>query len=106
MSPSKKVPIILSVVSNEYQVLITDLVAKVPQGRPVHHLEAKYVGIYLMRKATYFSMSHIGEIFGYSRTSGQKGPEWVEAKMFTDDDFKRRVSKLEAILPQIFNIHK
>jgi chromosomal replication initiation ATPase DnaA len=108
MSPAKKEYIIVSVVCNEYKISVDDLTKPNPYpGKPNPHLEAKMVAMYLVRKNTFFGMTRIGPTFGYSGTVTMGHVEnYVDAKAYNDKDFRKRMDKLRAILPQIFNIHK
>lgn len=107
MSPAKKEFIIVSVVCNEYHISVDDLSKPSPPSRQNDHQEPKLVAIYLLKKHTFYTMSRMAPIVGYAPTfNRQYAQDWVDSRMVTNDEFKRRVNKLEAILPQIFNIHK
>lgn len=108
MSPVKKEYIIVSVVCNEYQISVDDLTKPNPSpGQPNPFNEPKMVAMHLIRKNTFFTVSRIGPSLGYSKTfSTMVADNWVEAKAFNDETFKRRMAKIEAILPEIFKIHK
>lgn len=108
MSPVKKEFIIVSVVCNEYKISVDDLTKPNQRpGKPSPHFEAKMVAMYLVRKNTFFTMTRIGPAFGYTDTVSMGYVEnFIEAKLYNDRDFNKRMDKLRAILPQIFNIHK
>jgi chromosomal replication initiation ATPase DnaA len=109
MSPAKKEFIIISVICNEYKISVSDLISPTQNGRghPNPFGEPKMVAMHFIRKNTYYTVAHIGPLLGYVKTfSTSLADNWVEAKSFSDETFKRRVAKIAAILPEIFNIHK
>jgi chromosomal replication initiation ATPase DnaA len=107
MSPVKKEYIILSVVSNEYKITIEELTKPCAKGVPSSLQEPKLVAMRLLRKNTFFAIPRIAPVLGYSSAfSMSYADNILDAKLFNDEVFRRRMAKLEAILPQIFNIHK
>lgn len=108
MSPAKKEYIIVSVVCNEYKISVDDLTKPNPHPKqPNPFNEPKMVAMHMIRKNTFSTMARIGPLFGYSTAFATAFVEnWIEAKMYNDETFKRRLAKLEAILPEIFKIHK
>jgi chromosomal replication initiation ATPase DnaA len=109
MSPVKKEYIIVSVVCNEYKISVDDLTKPNPggHGHPNKFSEPKMVAMHLIRLHTFFTVAKIAPSLGYSKTfSVSVAANWVEAKAFNDETFKRRMAKIEAILPEIFKIHK
>jgi chromosomal replication initiation ATPase DnaA len=107
MSPSKKVPIILSVISNEYDVTVCGLTCAGLKHRRSPITEPKYIAMYIMRAQTTYSMRFIGSIMGYSKTiSTSEVSDWVERRIAQDEVFKRRLDKILAILPEIYKLQK
>jgi hypothetical protein len=108
MSPVKKEYIIVSVVCNEYKISVDDLTKPNPagQGHINPFSEPKMVAMYLIRINTFFTVARIASMLGYSKTFSTSVADNWEAKAFNDELFKRRLAKIEAILPEIFKIHK
>jgi chromosomal replication initiation ATPase DnaA len=108
MSPVKKEFIIVSVVCNEYKISVDDLTKPNPMPKQTNQFsEPKMVAMHLIRKHTFFTVARIAPALGYSKTfSVSVAASWAEAKAFNDETFKRRMAKIEAILPEIFKIHK
>lgn len=107
MSPSKKIPIILSVVSNEYGIDVCKLTFGGLKRRRNYLTEPKYVVMHILKTHTSYSMRFIGSIMGYSKTvSALEIGGWVNQRIEQDEVFKRRLDKILAILPQLYKIHK
>lgn len=103
MSPAKKVPIIISVVCNEYRIAVKDLIKPNPTKQANPFFEPKFLAMYLVRTHTTYTMLQIGQMFGYTKAgSTNHALAWVDDKADTDDIFKNRLSKIEAILPQAY----
>jgi chromosomal replication initiation ATPase DnaA len=103
MSPTKKVPIIISVVCNEYKIAVKDLVDPNLTKQKSVFSEPKYVAIYLVRNNTNYTMLRIGQMFGFSQAGSFTHVfRWIAEQCFTDPVFKKRLEKLEAILPTVY----
>lgn len=107
MSPVKKEYIIISVVCNAYGISVAELTAPNDTRNPTLATEPKMLAIYLIKSNTFYSGTHIANVFGYTKsTNTNNAVEWIETKVSTDPGFKRFLAKIEAILPLIFKIHK
>lgn len=109
MSPAKKEYIIVSVVCNEYQISVDDLTNPSPtRATPAKFFEPKMVVMHFIRVNTFYTMARINPVVGFSPMahSRQSVDNFIHNKTFADPSFKKRMAKIEAILPEIFNIHK
>lgn len=99
MSPSKKVPIIVSVICDHYGVQ-SDKVLRPLTGAIDPLIEPKFVIMAAIRSETSYTMIWIAELFGFkSICTIDRGIKWVQKQNNQDLIFRRRYYKLLAILP-------
>jgi hypothetical protein len=99
MSPSKKVPIIVSVICAHYDVPVNKTLRPLTGGiDPL--IEPKFVIMAAIRNETSYTMIWIAELFGFkSICTIDRGIKWVQKKNNQDLVFRRKYYNLLAILP-------
>lgn len=91
MSPTQKVPLIVKLISDDYEV--GDLV-HVPKSRKTNPInEPRYIAMLLIRRHTSYTFDWIGRHM--KEYNAQQRVAYIENRIAMDPELKRRVDQIE-----------
>lgn len=91
MSPSKKVPVIIRMVNEDYGIDVLKKVNKISVADPVN--EARFVAMTLIRRHTGFTFRWIAEYFNYQ--NARNAILFIEGRAFNEPSIRLRLENIE-----------
>ena len=105
MSPSKKVPVIISAICSEYQLDEKRMISGARKNGRDSYTDYRYMIMYLIRIETDYTFDWIDKYFGYKCRGSvtQHAMEYIQYKAFKDKEFNRKIALFRV---QFFELYK
>lgn len=108
MSPSKKVPVIISAICSEYQLDEKRMISGARKNGRDSYTDYRYIIMYLIRMETDYTFKWIDRYFGYKCRGSvtQHGIQWIEDKARLDKEFFRKIASFRLQLQELYKQNK